>query len=86
MAITVVFEFLGVALDQYDRAVEMAEDLRVQPARSHHVCYQTPDGFTIVDVWQSEADFAAFSDALYPILAELGLQAEPRIYPLHNTM
>ena len=86
MAITVVFEFLGVAVERYDQALEMAEDLRTQPTRSHHICFRTAGGFTIVDVWHSEEDFAAFAEVLNPVLAQLGLRAEPRIYPLHNTM
>ncbi|MGH8975443.1 MAG: hypothetical protein ACRD0C_19835 [Acidimicrobiia bacterium] len=86
MAITVVFEFPDEPVERYDQALEMAEDLKVQPTRSHHICYRTATGFTVVDVWQSEADFAAFAELLGPVLAELGLHAEPRIYPLHNTM
>ncbi len=86
MAVTVVFEFPDVPVELYDRALEMADDLWTQPTRSHHICYRTPTGFTVVDVWQSEEAFAAFAEVLSPVLAELGLHAEPRIYPLHNTM
>jgi hypothetical protein len=40
----------------------------------------------VVDVWESEDAFTKFGEVLGPTLQRLNLQAEPKIYPLHNTM
>jgi hypothetical protein len=86
MAIAVFFEFPGESLEKYDQALAEAPDLRTQPARSHHVCFKIDAGWGVVDVWDSEESFAKFGETLVPILQRLGLQAEPKIRPVHNTM
>ena len=63
MAITVVFEFPNDSVKRYDQASREAGDLRTQPTRSHHICFETPSGFTVVDVWESEVAFAKFGAA-----------------------
>jgi len=40
----------------------------------------------VVDVWESEDAFTKFGEVLGPTLQRLNLQAEPKSYPLHNTM
>jgi hypothetical protein len=40
----------------------------------------------VVDVWESQEDFAAFGDFLAPILEELGIEAEPGMLELHNSI
>lgn len=86
MAIAVLFEFANDSIDKYDQALAEAPDLREQPDRSHHICFEVGDGWTVVDVWKSEESFAKFGEILGPTLQKLGLQVEPKIYPVHNTM
>ena len=86
MAIAVVFEFPNDSIEKYDQALAEAPDLRSQAARTHHICFEAGSGWTVVDVWESEESFAKFGELLGPILQKLGLQAEPKIHPVHNTM
>jgi len=86
MAIVVFFDLPGESPEKYDQALAEAPDPRSQPGRSHHVCFKTDAGWGVVDVWDSEESFAKFGETLGPILEKLGLQADPKIHPVHNTM
>lgn len=86
MAIVVLFDFPDESIDKYDQALAEAADLRHQAARSHHICFETDGGWGVVDVWDSEEAFAEFGEVLGPVLQKLGLDAQPKIHPLHNTM
>jgi hypothetical protein len=87
MAIAVVFEFAGADVAQYHKVTEIGGDkITDQPKRISHVCYRTDDGFTVVDVWEDEAAFQAFGPVIGPAIAQAGLAAEPRVYPVEGTM
>ena len=86
MAITVIFEFPNESIEKYDRALAEQPELRDQPGRSQHICFEMPGGWGVVDVWDSEEAFAKFGDVLGPTLQRLGLSGEPKVYQLHNTM
>jgi hypothetical protein len=88
MAIAAMFEFNEKdGLAKYDKALEVGAALRDQPHRSVHVCYELPSGgFGVLDVWDSEEEFAKFGEVLGPVMQEVGLAADPKIYPVHNTM
>ena len=43
-----------------------------------HVAGESPQGFRVVDVWQSEDACNRFGEALGPILQEVGVEDEPR--------
>src|SRR5690349_17398313 len=61
MAIVAILEFPGASVEKYEKVFEVGgPQILNQPSRIHHVCYRTPDGFTVVDVWEDEASFAAF--------------------------
>ena len=50
-----------------------------------HVAGPTPNGWRVVDVWESEADLKKFADILVPILREVGMpETAPQIFPVHN--
>jgi hypothetical protein len=49
----------------------------ISPAASHHICYQTDSGFTVVDVWADEQSFAAFGEIIGPATQKAGLDAKP---------
>jgi hypothetical protein len=46
-----------------------------------HIAGEGPNGFRVVDVWESEDAARRFGDVLMPILAELGVTQPPEIYP-----
>jgi hypothetical protein len=46
-----------------------------------HVAGQSPQGFRVVDVWQSEEACNRFGEILQPILQEVGIDDPPELYP-----
>jgi hypothetical protein len=48
-----------------------------------HAAGQTPNGFRVVDVWESEAAFNKFGEKLIPIMTEIGIEGAPEVYPAH---
>jgi hypothetical protein len=46
-----------------------------------HIAGQGADGFRVVDVWESEEAFQRFGEVIGPIMAELGVDLQPDIYP-----
>ncbi|WP_200303611.1 hypothetical protein [Streptomyces adelaidensis] len=50
-----------------------------------HTSAPTPDGWLVVDVWESEEAFREFGETILPILRELGVpDARPRIHPVFS--
>ena len=49
-----------------------------------HAAGDAPGGFRVVDVWESEEAAGRFGAKLKPVLAEVGIQAEPEMYPAHT--
>jgi len=48
-----------------------------------HAAGEGPNGFRVVDVWESEDAAHRFGDKLAPHLQEAGITAVPEIYPAH---
>ena len=70
MPIVAVFEFPGESLDKYRKVFEAAgPPITDQPMRLSHICYEHDGGFSVVDVWQDEASFAAFGEVIGPATA-----------------
>lgn len=49
-----------------------------------HIAGESPNGFRVVDVWESEEAARAFGDVLMPVLQEVGVTDEPEIYQAHT--
>ena len=49
-----------------------------------HAAGEAPGGFRVVDVWESEEAAGRFGETLIPILREVGIEAEPEMYPAHT--
>jgi hypothetical protein len=86
MAIVAVFEFPGESVDKYEKVLATGAAVLDQPQRISHVCYRTGDGFTVVDVWEDEASFAAFGEVIGPALHGAGLAGAPAVYPVQGTI
>ena len=90
MAIGVVLEFHGATRAQYENTVKKVlkgrrKKLADWPVKGvlAHMAGPMPDGWRVVDVWQSEAAFKKFGKVLMPILKEMGLpEAEPKVFKL----
>ena len=46
-----------------------------------HAAGESPQGFRVVDVWESEDACQRFGEILQPILQEVGIVDPPEIYP-----
>lgn len=87
MTIAAVFDYPDHPVDDYLRVFEIGgPPIAEQPARLSHVCYRNGDGFTVVDVWESEQAFAQFGQIIGPVLQQIGLDALPRVFPVHRTV
>jgi hypothetical protein len=49
-----------------------------------HVSGESPQGFRVVDVWESEDACNRFGEILEPILKEVGVEVPPEIYEAHT--
>ena len=76
MPIAAVFEFGKEAIDAYDRSLELHDELRNQPHRRLHVCFETNKGYMVVDVWDSLEDFEEFGQMLNNVVTEFPFPTE----------
>lgn len=91
MPVVAVFE--GITQEQYDESVrkltggkdrvESPADWPV-PGLLAHVTGQGPNGFRVVDVWESDEAFQRFGEELIPVLREIGVEGEPEVYSAHS--
>jgi hypothetical protein len=82
VGIVAYFEFPGEPIENYDRGIERGgEAVRNQPDREYHVCFETEEGWAVVDVWKSEEAFARFGEFL-----ALEPDRRPKVYRVHNVM
>jgi len=49
-----------------------------------HVAGESPTGFRVVDVWQSEDACNRFGELLGPMMKEVGVDDAPEIYETHT--
>ena len=75
------FDFPGQDIAKYRKIVDAGPAILDQPRRLSHMCYRTDAGFTVIDVWEDEASFAAFGEIIGPATQQAGLDARP-IHPL----
>jgi hypothetical protein len=91
MAVVVVFQAPSLTQESYAEVTQKLNGKRRMESPSDwpvegllvHAAGQSPDGFRVVDVWESEEAFGAFGETLVPILQEVGIDAEPEVYPAH---
>jgi hypothetical protein len=49
-----------------------------------HTAGQGPNGFRVVDVWDSRESLETFGSTLIPILRDIGVEGDPEIYEAHT--
>ena len=94
MVIGVLFEFPGVTQSQYEEVLDQFmgqgrqfNKLADWPIRGAlmHMAGPIPNGWRVVDVWESEEAFRRFGEVLRPTLVKMGFPAvEPQIFPLYK--
>ena len=82
MAIVVKFSVSGMSLDKYEKVLAQLESAGAgAPAgRLHHVSYGSRESVQVIDVFDSKQSLDAFGKTLVPILAEMGIKAQPEVF------
>jgi hypothetical protein len=91
MAIVLVHQGPDVTRESYSQVVRsmMGKDRPESPSDWPvagllvHAAGDGPNGFRVVDVWESEEAAQQFGEKLAPHLQEAGITAEPEVYPAH---
>ena len=93
MAVVLVHQGPGLTKESYEEAVrrltggktslESPADWPVEGLLVH-AAGEADGGFRVVDVWESEDAVRRFGETLGPLLQELGVEAEPELYPAHT--
>jgi hypothetical protein len=91
--IVAVFEAAGFTQEAYEETVRRLTEGGGQLASPSdwpvegllaHAAGQGPNGFRVVDVWESADAFQRFGETLLPMLEDLGIEGEPEVYPAHT--
>ena len=86
MAIGVFFYPDEMTSTQYNEILRKLEEAgqAAPKGRQHHFAFGDEQSLIVIDVWESQEDFADFADALAPVLEEMGIDVEPGMLELHN--
>lgn len=86
--LAVVFDVPGMTAQQYDHIIEdMISNGQSGPkGRLSHLSFATDKGWMVVDIWESEADFAVFGEVFMPAMRASGIKnpPSPQISPVHS--
>jgi hypothetical protein len=91
MAVILVHQGSDVTRESYNQVVRsmMGKDRAESPSDWPvegllvHAAGDGPNGFRVVDVWESEEAAREFGEKLAPHLRDAGITAEPEVYPAH---
>ena len=93
MPVVALFQHPSLTQEKYEQSVvkvsggksrvETPADWPVEGLLAH-IAGQSPTGFRVVDVWESEETCRRFADTLIPILREIGVEGEPEVYTTHT--
>jgi len=92
MPVIAVFQGPSITQASYEASVKLLTGGKTRmeevgdwpvPGLLVHAAGQGPNGFRVVDVWESEAAMQKFADKLMPIMKQLGMDGKPEIYPAH---
>jgi hypothetical protein len=89
--VAVVLVHQGLRQEQYEQVVRKmtGKDRMGSPSDWPvegllvHAAGQGPSGFRVVDVWESEESCNRFGEVLAPYLQEVGIEAQPEMYPAY---
>ena len=92
MAVVLVHQGAGLTRENYDEVVRrLAGKSRMESPSDWpvegllvHAAGDGPNGFRVVDVWESEEAVRRFGEQLTPVLEELGITTDVEVYPAHT--
>ena len=90
--VVLVFESPSLTQERYEESIRRLTDGGSVQAPADwpvegllaHIPGQGPNGFRVVDVWESEEAVQRFGEVLMPVLRDSGVEGEPEIYPAHT--
>jgi hypothetical protein len=83
----------GFTREQYEESVRMLTggkdrltSLKDWPVKGliAHIAGEGPNGFRVVDVWESREALDKFGESLMPIFGKIGVEGESEIYETHT--
>jgi hypothetical protein len=88
MAFVMTMHWPEVTKDLYESARKEV-NWEGQPAEGgkFHTAWFAPDGFHVLDLWESPAHFQRFAETrLIPVTSKLGLTTQPKVefHPAHS--
>ena len=87
MATVMLMHWPQINKDQYEQARKKVQwETNTPKGAKYHVAWFAEDGFHVLDVWESQADFERFAtERLLPAVQSLGFQGLPNVkfFPVH---
>jgi hypothetical protein len=81
MATVMLMHWPEVSLNQYEQArKEVNWEGNTPRGAKFHVSWMAADGFHVLDLWESQADFERFTqERLMPTVQKIGIQGQPKV-------
>jgi hypothetical protein len=93
IAVVLVHQGQSVTKERYEETVRKLTDGKSRmespsdwpvPGLLVHAAGEGPNGFRVVDIWESEEACNQFGEVLTPILGEVGIEEQPELYEAHT--
>ena len=88
MAVGLIFDVPGGTRTQYEQIRdEVAPGNHRPPGMLYHVAGATAQGWCVAQIWESEAALTRFFEGkVRPALQRAGIDGQPRVFEIFNTM
>ena len=89
MSILVRHQPRGLTKEKYDETNRYLEEAGLSwppDGLDLHVCFGSDGDLRVSEIWDSEEQFQAFAERLFPLLMEAGVdvEAEPELFEIHE--
>lgn len=82
-----IFRLKGMNPTNYNQSIKELESAGagMPEGRQYHMGFTTQEGFTVIDVWQSQDLFNKFGETLMPIMHKYNIDpGQPEIHEVLN--
>lgn len=87
-AVLIFHDVKGMTPEQYDNIIQDLNKTNSFGLKTQllHVCFKTPEGLKVVDIWESPEALQSFAGTLIPILTKIfgTTPPPPAVYGLYN--
>jgi hypothetical protein len=88
MSVVVRHQPRGLTKEKYDEVNRRIEEAGAWPpdGLDMHVCFGSEGELRVSEIWDSEEQFRAFGERLFPVLNEAGIElgGDPEIFEVHQ--